>query len=62
MISQKLTVLDLTDIEYANIVCPREDCKARISMRLGLRKSVPDKCPVCKKEFDKDLRARLADL
>lgn len=62
MTSQRVTVLELTDIESASIECATENCGTRVTMILGNRKSVPEACPICNISFDKNLRDRLADL
>jgi uncharacterized CHY-type Zn-finger protein len=60
MTSQKVTVLDLKDLDTATIGC--EHCGTRVSMKLGKRNQVPEKCPSCSQPFNENTRSRLADL
>lgn len=60
MMTYKLTVLRLSDLESASIRC--ETCKAVITLRLGTREQVPQVCPACRQPFGEVLRKTLVDL
>lgn len=62
MTSQKVTTLHLADIESAIIECNHEDCRARLSIKLGTRKQVPEKCPSCGEPFEVKTRSVLVEL